>query len=65
MRPYSQDVLDAAAHRPDLKADDRTYLYVDHALRGVGTAACGPGVLEQYRLTPRDADFSLTLKVRS
>lgn len=65
VRPYSQDVLDAAAHRPDLKADDRTYLYVDHALRGVGTAACGPGVLEQYRLTPRDADFSLTLKVRS
>nr|6SE8_A Chain A, Beta-galactosidase [Arthrobacter sp. 32cB]6SE9_A Chain A, Beta-galactosidase [Arthrobacter sp. 32cB]6SEA_A Chain A, Beta-galactosidase [Arthrobacter sp. 32cB]6ZJS_A Chain A, Beta-galactosidase [Arthrobacter sp. 32cB]6ZJT_A Chain A, Beta-galactosidase [Arthrobacter sp. 32cB]6ZJU_A Chain A, Beta-galactosidase [Arthrobacter sp. 32cB] len=65
VRPYSQDVLDAAAHRPDLKADGRTYLYVDHALRGVGTAACGPGVLEQYRLKPRDADFILTLKVRS
>lgn len=65
VRPYSQDVLDAAAHRPDLKDDGRTYLYVDHALRGVGTAACGPGVLEQYRLKPQDADFMLTLKVRS
>lgn len=64
-RPYSQDVLDAAAHRPDLKTDGRTYVYVDHALRGVGTAACGPGVLEQYRLKPRDADFSVTLRVRS
>ena len=65
VRPYSQDALDAAAHRPDLKDDGRTYLYVDHALRGVGTAACGPGVLEQYRLKPQDADFMLTLEVRS
>ncbi|WP_461172964.1 DUF4981 domain-containing protein [Arthrobacter sp. Z1-9] len=65
VRPYSQDVLNAAAHRPDIQADGRTYLYLDHALRGVGTAACGPGVLEQYRLKPREADFSLTLMVCS
>jgi beta-galactosidase len=65
VRPYSQDVLDAAEHRPDLNADGRTYLYVDHALRGVGTAACGPGVLKQYRLKPRDADFTLAFKVRN
>jgi beta-galactosidase len=65
VRPYSQHVLDAAIHRPDLKADGRTYLYLDRVLRGVGTAACGPGVLEQYRLKPRDADFTLTLKVGS
>lgn len=64
VRPYSQEALDAAAHRPDLKPDGRTYLYLDHALRGVGTAACGPGVLEQYRLKPREADFTLVLTVR-
>ncbi|VXC41914.1 Beta-galactosidase [Arthrobacter sp. 9AX] len=64
VRPYSQKVLDAAAHRPDLKPDGRTYLYFDHALRGVGTAACGPGVLEQYRVMPREADFTLVLSVR-
>jgi beta-galactosidase len=65
VRPYGLEVLDAAAHRPDLVADGRSYVYLDHALRGVGTAACGPGVLEQYRLKPRDADFTLTLTVRS
>ncbi|HEU4666190.1 MAG TPA: glycoside hydrolase family 2 TIM barrel-domain containing protein [Arthrobacter sp.] len=65
VRPYSQDVLDAATHRPDLEADGRSYLYVDHVLRGVGTAACGPGVLPHYRLKPREAQFSLTLMVRS
>ena len=65
VRPYSQDVLDAATHRPDLETDGRSHLYVDHVLRGVGTAACGPGVLPHYRLKPREAQFSLTLKVRS
>jgi beta-galactosidase len=64
VRPYSQDVLDAAEHRPDLKSDGKTYVYLDHVLRGVGTAACGPGVLEQYRLKPREADFTLVLSVR-
>jgi beta-galactosidase len=64
VRPYSQAVLDAATHRPDLKPDGRTYVYVDHAMRGVGTAACGPGVLEAYRLAPRDADFTIVLRVR-
>ncbi|WP_240720416.1 beta-galactosidase domain 4-containing protein [Pseudarthrobacter sp. NamB4] len=63
VRPYSQDVLDAAAHRPDLKADGRSYVYLDHAPRGVGTAACGPGVLERYRLKPQEAGFTLSLRV--
>lgn len=64
VRPYDMNVLHSAAHRPDLKADGRTYVYLDHALRGVGTAACGPGVLEHYRLRPREADFKLSLKIR-
>lgn len=65
VRPYSLDVLNAANHRTDLVADGRTYIYIDHARRGVGTAACGPGVLEPYRLKPQDADFTLVLEVRS
>ncbi|HJW00040.1 MAG TPA: glycoside hydrolase family 2 TIM barrel-domain containing protein [Arthrobacter sp.] len=65
VRPYSLTVLDAATHRTDLVPDGRTYVYVDHALRGVGTAACGPGVLEAYRLTAREADFTVVLRARS
>ncbi|MFB8372146.1 glycoside hydrolase family 2 TIM barrel-domain containing protein [Pseudarthrobacter sp. NPDC055928] len=64
VRLYSLDALDAATHRTDLVPDGRTYVYVDHALRGVGTAACGPGVLEAHRLLPREADFSVVLRVR-
>ncbi|MEO5778976.1 MAG: glycoside hydrolase family 2 TIM barrel-domain containing protein [Arthrobacter oryzae] len=63
VRPYSEAVLAAATHRPDLIPDGRTYLYLDHAQNGVGTAACGPGVLDAYRLIPRKAEFSLTFRV--
>jgi beta-galactosidase len=64
VRPYSLDTLAGATHRTGLVPDGRTYVYVDHALRGVGTAACGPGVLEAYRLKPREADFTVVLQVR-
>lgn len=63
VRPYSLGVLDAATHRPDLVPDGRSYVYLDHAMHGVGTAACGPGVLEGYQLEPREADFSFVLAV--
>ena len=63
VRPYSLAALDAATHQPHLVADGCTYLYLDHAMRGVGTGACGPGVLEPYRLVPRAADFSFTFRV--
>lgn len=61
VRPYSQQVLDAATHREDLSRDGRSYIYLDAARDGVGTAACGPGVLEPYQLTPRDVDFTVVL----
>jgi beta-galactosidase len=63
VRPYSLEVLDAANHRPALVPDGRSYVYLDHVVHGVGTAACGPGVLEGYRLGPREADFSFVFGV--
>jgi len=63
VRPYSMQALAAATHRPDLIPDGRTYIYLDHAMRGMGTAACGPGVLEPYRLKPRTAAFDVVLRV--
>ncbi|XAS67230.1 glycoside hydrolase family 2 TIM barrel-domain containing protein [Micrococcaceae bacterium Sec5.7] len=62
VRPFSRQVLAAATHQPDLVPDGRSYVYVDHLRRGVGTAACGPGVLDRYRLPARDADFTVVFE---
>jgi hypothetical protein len=36
---------------------------LDHAQTGVGSAACGPGVLEQYRLYSAPMQFRLRFSV--
>lgn len=64
VRPYSQATLDAAHHLPDLVPDGRTYVYLDHVQRGVGTGACGPGVLDAYRIDQREADFTLVFAAK-
>jgi len=49
-RHHSDAVLFAAKHTTDLPDDDRTWLYLDHAHRGLGTMSCGPDTLPQYLL---------------
>jgi len=51
-RPWSTTMLAAADHTDDLHRDGRTHLTLDHRQHGIGTAACGPGVLPAYRLEP-------------
>ncbi|MEO7061234.1 MAG: glycoside hydrolase family 2 TIM barrel-domain containing protein, partial [Lapillicoccus sp.] len=68
-RPWSVAALAAADHTPDLVPDGRTHLALDHRRHGIGTAACGPGVLPAYRLQPEhlsaaDLTFRYTFEVR-
>lgn len=62
VRNCSQAALQAATHQPDLADDGKTYLYIDTAMHGVGTAACGPGVLEPYRLDAQPARFTVVFQ---
>ena len=51
LRPWTTEVLDAAAHRTDLVADpDWHWLNLDVAQHGIGTGACGPVELPPYTL---------------
>lgn len=61
LRPWSQDVLTAAKHTPDLVADGISYLTLDAAVQGIGTASCGPGVLPAYKLPPAPMEFRVVL----
>lgn len=61
-RPWTSEDLDAARHPTDLVPGDRIWVNVDAAQHGIGTAACGPDVLEQYRLS--DPSTTLTVVLR-
>lgn len=50
-RPWSTEAVAAASHSDQLHSDGRTHVVLDLVHSGVGTAACGPGVLPPYRLT--------------
>jgi beta-galactosidase len=50
LRPWSDEALDRAAHPHELVPDGRLWLHLDAAQHGVGSAACGPGVLPNAQL---------------
>jgi beta-galactosidase len=59
-RPWSTAELDAAEHTHRLRRSGALWLHLDHGLHGVGSAACGPEVLPDFRLTAAPAAFSFT-----
>ena len=60
VRRWTSEDLDAARHAVDLTPRDRVYVNLDVAQNGIGTAACGPGVLPAHQLWPRRALLGLT-----
>lgn len=59
-RRWTSEHLDAAEHTTDLAAGDTVWVNLDHALHGIGSQSCGPGVLPEHRLTAARTEFSLT-----
>lgn len=57
-RRWTSEQLDAAEHLPDLVAGETVWVNLDHAMQGIGSQSCGPGVLPQYRLDAAAAQFS-------
>jgi len=54
--------LFAAKHTTDLKPRSETWVNLDVAQRGLGTASCGPDALEKYRIGA--GEYRLTFRVR-
>ncbi|BBB01257.1 putative beta-galactosidase [Actinacidiphila reveromycinica] len=59
-RPWSTEHLAAAEHTYALDPGDVLWLHLDHALQGIGSHACGPEVLPEFRLDAVPSAFSLT-----
>ncbi|WP_448631176.1 beta-galactosidase small subunit-related protein [Cellulomonas soli] len=49
-RPWDRRTVAATAHDHELPVAEATYLSIDAAVSGVGTASCGQGVLPAYRV---------------
>jgi beta-galactosidase/beta-glucuronidase len=55
--------LTRAKHTHELAWETAPYLYLDYGQTGLGSNACGPDALPEYRLEPAPVRFSLTLSV--
>ncbi|KAK9427421.1 beta-galactosidase [Lipomyces doorenjongii] len=52
-----------AAKHPNMIKRGAQFLRIDYGQHGIGSQACGPGVMDKYKLrTPRDLQFSIRLK---
>lgn len=52
-----------ARHPHELPASTGTHLYLDAAQHGLGSRSCGPDVLPQYQLWPRQARLDLVFSI--
>ena len=58
---YSQEELTDKAHNYELEPCGSTVLCLDYAQNGIGSASCGPALMEKYAFT--DGNFRFTLKL--
>jgi hypothetical protein len=58
---FTTEDLDKARHTYELPRREDITLSLDLAQNGLGTASCGPGVLEQYKLKPEEFAFAVQL----
>ncbi|SDM57716.1 glycoside hydrolase family 2 TIM barrel-domain containing protein [Sediminibacillus halophilus] len=58
---YTQENLEEAQHTYDLVREDFLTVFLDHRQHGLGSASCGPDVLEKYRL--KSGAFKFGMKI--
>ncbi|RFU24565.1 hypothetical protein B7463_g11778, partial [Scytalidium lignicola] len=59
---HTADMLEAAKHPCDLIEEDATLLKLSADGTGLGSAACGPGVAEEFVVKYREMQFSFVLE---
>jgi beta-galactosidase len=56
---YTPQQLDRARHPYELSAGDHVYLFIDDAMHGIGSRACGVDVLPERALWPGPREFGM------
>jgi beta-galactosidase len=60
---YSPEMLMKAKHPCDLVEENTVLWRVDAEVAGVGSAACGPGVREEYQVKCEEVEFEVRFEV--
>ena len=59
---FTPEDLTNAQHNYELKTRKETIVHVDYKMSGVGSASCGPELLEKYRLSDSKIHYRLRIK---
>jgi beta-galactosidase len=59
---FTPEDLTAAQHPHELVRRPEVILHLDYGQSGLGSASCGPGRLEKYRLMPEEVRYRVTLR---
>jgi len=62
LNPYTPQELDRARHPHELTTPTRTYLFLDDAMHGLGSGACGPDVATEHALWPAARAFEVVFE---
>lgn len=60
---YTQEKLESKKHNYELEKSKYTVLNIDYKQNGMGSAACGPYLKEQYRFKEEKFDFKVYIKI--
>lgn len=59
---YTAKAVACAMHTDELKKSDSTVIRIDYKNSGLGSNSCGPALLERYRLSEKDIDFTFYMR---
>ena len=58
---YNSDMLYKATHQNELKSDGTLTLRIDYKNAGIGSASCGPFLMDKYKITEKEISFGFTI----
>ena len=64
LHPFALANLTQAAHRRELRRADHLSLYLDHRVRGLGSASCGLGLPDAYAVPVEPFEFGFVFTPR-
>ena len=59
---YTSDMLTKAMHTNELAKNGKTNVRVDYAVSGIGSASCGPELINKYRIDEKKIEFEFYIK---